>query len=269
MMDRPASVSGMRFFGIALVLTIGLAGAAFAQSSGEASGSGQGSPRGGALACPAISSNALPMKTFYLKNVSQPNDGNEILTGLRLMLEPSTKLYLVPTLNAIVIRGCPEDLAAAQKLLDEIDRPHRKYKLTFTLTEMEGAQRLGVQHVSLLVEEGQRATVKSGSKVPIVTGSYNAGTNGAQTQMTYLDIGTNVDATPIASGDQVTLKAKLEQSSVAEDKSGVGPQDPIVRQSVLESVSLLTLGKEQTLGAVDITGSTRRLDIAVMAEAVR
>ena len=222
-------------------------------------------PRG----CPSIDFNALPFKSFHLNNVSQPNDGNEILTGMRLMLDPSTKMYLVPSQNLLMIRSCPDELILAQKLLDEMDHPHRKYRLSFTLTEMDGTQRIGTQHVDLAVEDGQRSVLRNGSKVPIVTGSTSPGTTTVNTQATYLDIGTNIDVTPLGSGDQVTLKAKVERSSVAEDKSGIGPQDPIVRQSILEGVSLLTLGKPQMLGTVDITGTTRRLEIEATAELIK
>jgi type II secretory pathway component GspD/PulD (secretin) len=226
----------------------------------------QSGPRG----CPSIAFDAMPMKTFYLRNGGQNNDANEILTGLRLMLDPVDKLYLVPSQNAILLRACPDEFPTAQKLIDDIDRPRKKYRLTFTLTETDAGKKIGVQHVAMFVEEGQRSTLKSGSKIPIVTGSYAAASNTSQQQMTYLDIGTNFDATAIAAaGDEITLKAKVEQSSVAEEKSGVGPQDPIVRQTVLESSSLLTQGKPQVLGAVDISGTTRKLEIEVVADPVK
>ncbi len=254
-----------------MVLVTGLLVAMGVQAGAQAAGDGaQESTKGrGPRGCPTQDFFALPMKTFYLKNGGQASDGNEVLTGLRLILSPETKLYLVPSQNAIVIRGCPDELVTAQKLLEEIDRPRKKYKLSFTISEMEAGKRVGVQHVSIFVEDGQRTTLKSGSKVPIVTGSYSQ-TNSVQQQMTYLDIGTNFDVTTTsAAGDGVTLKTKVEQSSVAEEKSGIGPQDPVVRQTVLENVSLLKEGTPQVLGSVDMTGSTRRMEIEVVAELVK
>ena len=62
----------------------------------------------------------LAVQTFYLSNSSQPNDGNEILTGLRLLLDPSVKLYLVPSQNAIVMRGTADELLLAQKLINDL-----------------------------------------------------------------------------------------------------------------------------------------------------
>ncbi len=249
---------------IGAVALLGVLQAATGQETAKTAG-----PATTSRDCPGVDLNASVMKTYYLHNTSQPNDGNEILTGLRLMLSPSTKLYLVPSQNAIVLRGCPDDYARAQKLIDDLDRPRKKFRLTYTITESDGGKRIGVQHVSLFAQEAQRTTLKNGSKVPIVTGSINQD-NQTQTQMTYLDIGLSFDATATsANGDEVTLKSRVDQSSIAEEKSGVGPQDPVVRQSTLENVALLTQGKPQVLGSLDITGTTRHLEIEVVADPVK
>ena len=64
----------------------------------------------------------LAVQTFYLANSSGPNDGNEIITGLRLLLDPSVKIYLVPSQNAIVMRATVDQLLLAQKLINDFDR---------------------------------------------------------------------------------------------------------------------------------------------------
>jgi type II secretory pathway component GspD/PulD (secretin) len=264
MMVRKASGRDLVRVGAAVAALTAACGLQAQESADKAPPATRG-PRG----CPSIDFNAMPMKTFYLRNAGQATDGNEILTGLRLMLDPVDKLYLVPSQDVIMLRACPDEFVLAQKIIDDLDHPRKKYRLSFTLTETEGGKKIGVQHVAMFVEEGQRSTLKSGSKIPIVTGSYSQ-TSAVQQQMTYLDIGANFDATATAAaGEEITLKAKVEQSSVAEEKSGIGPQDPIVRQTVIESSSLLTQGKPQILGSVDITGTTRRLEIEVVAESVK
>jgi hypothetical protein len=87
--------------------------------------------------------------------------------------------------------------------------------------------------------------------------------------MTYLDIGLNFDVSLDESVNGVRLRSKVEQSSIAEQPSGIGPQDPIVRQTVLQGTSFLTEGKPLVLGSLDIPGSTRRMDVEVMMEAVK
>jgi hypothetical protein len=86
--------------------------------------------------------------------------------------------------------------------------------------------------------------------------------------MTYLDVGMNFDATLDEFANGVRLRSKVEQSSIAEEKSSVGAQDPIVRQTVMEGTSFLAPGKPLILGSLDIPGSTRHLDIEVVMEQI-
>ena len=207
-----------------------------------------------------------PVKTFYLKANVGPNDANEILTGLRLILSPYVKLYLVPSLNAIVIRATPEDLALAQQVLNDIDKPKTAYKLTYTILESDSGKRIGVQHFTLSLVPGARTTLKSGSKVPVATGSYSTAGASTQTQFTYLDIGLNFDATIDEGSNGVRLRSKVEESSASEDKLIAGVQEPLVRQMVLDDALILTPGKSVTLGSLDVAGSTRHLDVDVLLE---
>jgi hypothetical protein len=135
---------------------------------------------------------------------------------------------------------------------------------------MDGGKRVGAQHFSMVVVTGQRTLLKQGTKVPIATGSYTTGAStGEQTQFTYLDVGMNFDATLDEFVNGVRLRTKVEQLSMAEEKSGMGPQDPVIRQTSLEGTSFLTPGKPLVLGAVDIPGSTRHLDVEVVMDLVR
>jgi type II secretory pathway component GspD/PulD (secretin) len=210
-----------------------------------------------------------PFQTFYLANVSAQNDANEITVAVRNLLPPDVKIYLVPSQNALTVRGTADELALAQKIISDLDRPKKTYRLTFTTTETDGGKRVGVQHFAMLVAAGQRTVMKQGSKVPIATGSYNAsGNTGAQTQFTYIDVGMNFDVNLDELANGVRLRSKVEQLGVAEQSSGVGVQDPIIRQSLLEGTSFLTAGKPLVLGSIDIPGSTRHLDIEVVMEQV-
>ena len=209
------------------------------------------------------------VRTFYLHNIGQQADANEVIVALRNSLDPTVKITSVSSQNAVVIRGMPDQIEAAQKLLNELDLPKKNYHLTYTINEMDGGKRIGSQHFTMALVPGQRTTLKQGSKVPVVTGTYNPGSSSAQSQMTYLDVGMNFSASVEEFTDGVRLSTKVEQSSIAEEKSGVGEQDPIVRQTVLEGSSILAPGKPLTLGSLDIPGSTRRLEVEVVLEAVR
>lgn len=208
-------------------------------------------------------------RTFNLSTVTQGNDAREISDALRNMLDPNVKVYLVPSQNAITLRASPEQMAIAEKLLTELDRPRKTYRLTYTITDIEGEKRVGVQHFTMIVVSGGRTSVKEGSKVPVATGSYSSGNANVQTQFTYLDVGMNFDASLDESVNGVRLRTKVERSSVGESKEVAGVNEPIVRQAVLEGTSILAPGKPLLLGALDLPESTRRLEVEAMIELVR
>ena len=213
----------------------------------------------------------LTVQTFYLTNASQQSDANEEVTALRNLLPSDDKVYLVANQNAVTVRATADDIALVQKLLTDLDRPRKSYRLTYTVSEKDGGKLVRTEQYAMVVTSGQTTTLKQGSKVPLVTGSYSAGASdktpaGVQTQMTYIDVGMNFDATLIGMGDNAMLKSSVEQSSIAPETSGVGPQDPIVRQTSLKGVALLAPGKPQVLGSLDIPGSTTHLDIEVLMQ---
>jgi type II secretory pathway component GspD/PulD (secretin) len=211
----------------------------------------------------------LSTQTFYLTNVYQASDAVELTTALRNLLDPHDKIYLVPSQNAIFVQGTPDQLTLARKMLDDLDRPKKTYRLTYTITDSDSGKRIGNQHFGMVVVAGQRTVMKQGSKVPIVTGSYNKVSSQTESQVTYLDLGLSFDATLDEFANGVRLRTKVEQTSVAEERSGIGPQDPVVRQTTLEGTSFLTPGKPLVLGSLDVPGSTRHQEVEVVMEAVR
>jgi len=267
----------------------------------------------------------LAVQTFYLSNSSQPNDGNEILTGLRLLLDPSVKLYLVPSQNAIVMRATTDQLLLAQKLINDFDRARPEVVVDVAVLEVnrDKIRNLGItlptsiglapqlpttsttstttttsttatssltlnnlahlnandfavsisggtvnallsdtdtrvlQNPRIRATDGQRATLKIGQKIPVATGSYNAGVStgvasiGVQTQFTYLDVGVNIDITPTVHYDrEVSLKTKVEVSQQNGSVTISGVTEPIIAQRVLEQVIQLKDGEPSILAGI-------------------
>lgn len=212
---------------------------------------------------------SLSTRTIYLTNSSDRQEGNEIVTAVRNLVTPRSKIYFVPSQNAIVVSSTPDQLALAEKLISDLDRPNKTYRLTYTFTEMDNGKRIGTQHYSLIVVSGERTTLKQGSRVPISTGWYNPGSSRAEAQMTYVDIGMNFDVTLDEFANGVRLRSRVEQSSIAEQTSSATPQDPVIRQTTLEGTAFLTPGKPMMLGSLDIPGSTRHMDVEVVMEAIK
>jgi type II secretory pathway component GspD/PulD (secretin) len=207
-------------------------------------------------------------QTFFLTNITQVSDLLDIQTDLRNML-PKARLYAMSPQNAISMRGTPDDIQLAQKMISELDRPRKTYRLTYTITETDNGKRAGTQSVVLIAALGQKTVFKQGSRVPIVTGTSDPERSTQNSQVQYVDVGVTIEATVEVYGDGVRLQTKIEQSSLAEDKSGAVPQDPVINQAVLTERSDMVLGKPLTLGLFGLPGTTRTQVIEVVAEAVR
>jgi general secretion pathway protein D len=271
------------------------------------------------------------VQTFYLTNASQQNDANEVVVAIRNLLDPSVKIYLVPSQNAIVMRATPDELLFAQKVLNDLDRARpevvvdvavlevnknveRNLGITlpqsititpqanpntttttgstgtttgtgtttppsnFTLNSLAhlNANNFGVaitgatvnalltdddtrvlQNPSIRATDGQHAVMKIGSKIPIATGSYNAGVStgvasiGVQTQFTYIDIGVNIDITPTVHYDrEVTLKMKIEVLSHISDQNISGVVEPVIGQRTTDQVITLRDGEPSLLAGI-------------------
>ena len=78
----------------------------------------------------------LAVETFYLTNVSQQNDANEILVALRNLYDPSTKMFLIASQNAIVMRATPEELILAEKIINDLDRTRPEVVIDVAVLEV-------------------------------------------------------------------------------------------------------------------------------------
>jgi general secretion pathway protein D len=266
----------------------------------------------------------LAVQTFYLTNASQQNDANEILVALRNLLDPSVKLYLVASQNAIVMRATTDELILAEKLINDLDRAKPEVVIDVAVLEVSRQKErdLGItlptsfgltpqasnanstssstttstttsgitlntlgnlnatnfavsvgggtvnallsdsdtrilQNPRIRATDGQEATLKIGSKIPVATGSYSAGAAvttaslGVQTQFTYLDVGVNIDITPTVHYDrQVSLKLKVEVSAQNGSSTISGVTEPIISQRVAQQVIELKDGEPSILAGL-------------------
>jgi hypothetical protein len=246
------------FAGLAAVVTV-LAPCARAQSPTAETKSVESKP-------PEIRGGSESYETIYLHNATQQNDLNDIQTALRNVL-PRAKIYGVASQSSISLRANAEDMLLAQKMVTELDRARPTYRLTYTINESDGGKRVGSQRYTLTVVSGGRSEFKQGNRVPIVTATTNEG-GAPQNTVTYIDVGLNIQVIVDGSPDGVRVSSKVAQSSLSEEKSGAA-QNPTIRQSSLDGASILTPGKPLVLGALDVQGSTRHLDVEVVAELVK
>lgn len=206
-------------------------------------------------------------KVFPFVNAFNQYDDQAIGNTLRNLSRSSTTT-ISPLLeqHAILVTTYPQEMDRIEVVVHQLDMPRKAFRLTYTVATVEGGKNVGVQHYSMVAVDGQVTSMKEGEKVPIATGSLSDKNAETQTQFTYLDVGMNFNVTlNIASGG-VSLKSKVEQSSIGESSTIAGVTEPIVRQSVLEGSALVPLGKPLMLGTIDVANSSRHIDVDVLVE---
>src|SRR5271170_2242116 len=61
------------------------------------------------------------LKTFYLQNLSQPTELQDVVNAIRAVLDVQRVQQLLSQ-NALVVRGTPDQIALAEKLVEDLDK---------------------------------------------------------------------------------------------------------------------------------------------------
>jgi general secretion pathway protein D len=130
-----------------------------------------------------------------------------------------------------------------------------------------------IQNPEIRSVDGQQAKLKIGDRIPIATGSFQAGVGvGAvgsaglvnplvNTQFQYQDVGVNIDVTPrVHPNREVSLKTKIEVSSVTGTSTIGGISQPIISQRVVEHDIRLKDGEAYILGGLIQRTDSRQLN---------
>jgi general secretion pathway protein D len=120
-----------------------------------------------------------------------------------------------------------------------------------------------IQDPEVRVSDGQKASLKIGQRVPVATGSFQAGVGvgvggGAgvvnplvNTQFQYIDVGVNIDVTPRVHPDgEVSMKLTVDVSQIAGTSNIGGISQPIISQRKIEHDVRLKDGEVSVLGGL-------------------
>ncbi len=263
------------------------------------------------------------VQTFYLANAWQQSDLNDVQTALRNVMA-NVKAYGIPSQNAIVVRGTPDELTLAQKIINDLDKARPEVVVDIAIMEVDkdklrniglswpgsisfalqpptttttstttttgttassltldnlanlNANSFAVtvsaatanlllsdsdtkilQNPRIRATDGQKATMKIGSRIPIATGSYQTGATTAitsslvNTQFQYQDVGVQIEMTPTVHFDHdVTLKLKIEDTSESGTETISGVTEPIIAQKTSEQTIRLREGEASILAGI-------------------
>ena len=266
------------------------------------------------------------VRTFYLHNVSSPQDLTEISTGLRQLLDLK-RIQQVNAQNALIVRDTPDKLALIDKILRDVDKakPEVLIQVEILQASTDVLRNLGIlppQNISATINpnastttssstttttsstntlqlnqlthlnqsdvslttpsatanflmtdsatkiiqnpeiraiDGQQAKLNIGQRVPVATGSFQAGVGVGttavnplvNTQFQYIDVGVNIDVTPhIHPNRDVSMKLQVDVSSVASYATIGGIQQPVIAQNKTQEEIRLKEGEVSILAGL-------------------
>lgn len=283
------------------------------------------------------------VKTFYLANTLTPQDLTEVVTGLRTMLN-ITKIVQMNSENAIVMRATPDEVAAATKVIDSVDKarpevllhvsvlsasrdrlrdlgilPGQTVAVQFTprtalqpssgsssgsngsgsngsgsggsgsstaQVALNSLHSLGtadwsatlpgatanailtddqthiIQDPEIRISDGEKAKLEIGERVPIATGSFQAGIGVGvaatgvsplvNTQFQYQPVGVSIDVQPRVHPDnEVSMKLTVDISSLAGNSNIGGINQPIIADNKIDEGEIrLKAGEASILGGL-------------------
>ena len=75
------------------------------------------------------------MKTFYLRNVTTPNELQEAANMVKQILDIG-RIQLLPAQDALIVRATPDQIVLAEKLLTDIDKPKSEVVISIAVMQV-------------------------------------------------------------------------------------------------------------------------------------
>ena len=155
------------------------------------------------------------IKTFYLANLSQPTELQDVVNALRQILEIS-RIQPLTSQGALVVRGTPDQIALAQKLVSDLDKakPEVIVEVAVMQVSKDKMRTLGVSPPTSATVALQNNFNTTGTTTGGTTTTNTSGTSGTPNQINLNRLG-NLNATDFTvTIPPATATAMMSDSSV-------------------------------------------------------
>jgi general secretion pathway protein D len=175
------------------------------------------------------------IKTFYLANLSQPTEVQDVVNALRQILEISRIQPLVSQ-GALVVRGTPDQIALASKLVGDLDRAKPEVVVDIAIMQVsrDKAHTLGISpptSATVALQQNINTTTTTGTTGAGNTGTITQGSGSANS------INLNALANLNATDFQVTI-SPATATALFTDSSTKLIQNPQIRAVEGQKASL-------------------------------
>jgi general secretion pathway protein D len=163
------------------------------------------------------------LKTFYLSNLSQPTELQDVVNAIRAVLDVQRVQQLLSQ-NALVVRGTPDQIALAEKLVEDLDkaRPEVIVDIAVLQVSKDKSRTLGFSpptSATVALQSNINTTTPTTSTTTTTTTSSSSGSGGLE-----LNTLGNLNATDF----QVTIPS-ANLSAVMGDSDTKMLQNPQIR----------------------------------------
>jgi general secretion pathway protein D len=153
------------------------------------------------------------MKTFYLRNVSTPNELQEAATVVSKMLDVS-RVQLLQSQDALMVRGTMDQLVLVEKVLADLDKPKSEVIVDVAVMQVarDRIRTLGAQVPT-------SATIYYAPASGVIASTGNPGSNGS----------TSGGAYTVHAGTFATVIPPITLTALASDANSKVLQNPEIR----------------------------------------
>jgi len=168
------------------------------------------------------------LKTFYLTNLSAPTELQDVVNAIRAVLDV-TRVQQLLSQNALIVRGTPDQIALAQKLVEDLDKARPEVIIDIAVMQIskDKSRTLGLSP----------PTSASVSLQDNVTSTTSSSSSGSTTSSSGSGINLNTLANLNATNFQVTIPS-ANLSAVMGDSDTKLIQNPQIRSIDNQKASL-------------------------------
>ena len=176
------------------------------------------------------------IRTFYLSNLSQPNELQDMVNILRTLLD-TQRLQQFPSQQAIVVRGTPDQIAMAGKLIEDLDKskPEVVVEIAIMQVSRDKVRTLGINPPTTVSVGLQQSTTGTTNTTTVTGPAGNTGTATSGTTPAALTL--NTLGTLNATNFSVTIPSATATFLMSDNNSKL-IQQPEIRASDGQKASL-------------------------------
>jgi hypothetical protein len=156
----------------------------------------------------------------------------------------------------------PQSPIHAQEKKNPADRP--AYKVEFNIHDTGDATAKAGRRYMMLVNAGRKGVFKSGSRVPVATGSTQPSTGGTaispMTQYTYVDVGVTIEC--LVNGG-IAMQGNIDLSTAIPHDAAARTPNPTLKHTRVDLDAAIEPGKPTVIAAIEDPADARQFQVEV------